>query len=244
MAYNPLVIEYNYKREASGNQYVAMANDIYLTQKWTRDMYITIGNGNEKKEFLASVMIHPFRMQAQYKANVFESYENNFFQNIAISPFVGITFTFFAYNSLFQDYNWRKDNGYIMLYSGAAFGTRRKIIDGFSFIEIFAAPQLSLTYYSRLGGGDDFNPITEINPNWASISFGQTMLDFTLPIGIGLKRRWFFVKGGIAISTTLGGEERNVEGGVLTVDSHNLPQIPVFMEIGAHFRKFRKIEKE
>ena len=244
MAYNPLTTEFNYKRATSDNQYVAMANDMYLTQKWLRDMYITIGNENEKKEFLASAMINPFRIQAQYKANIFEAGENNLFQNIAISPFGGTAMAYYLYHGLTEHVFTRQNNGYIMLYSGIALGTRKKIIDNFSYIEIFTAPQFSLTYYGGLGGGPDYNPITEINPSWAGTSFSQTMYDFTAPIGVGFKRRWFFVKGGVAISTTFGGEERNVKGGKLTINSHNLPQIPFFAEIGFHFRKFKQLERE
>jgi hypothetical protein len=264
MSYNPLTIEYNYKREASGDKYVAYANDIYLrNRKLQRDGYIAVGSKDEKNELLATaILASSWKIQAQYKGNVFEGGENNLFQNISVSPFLGTAMARYQYSFWGTDIHTEQNNGYVMLYGGTALGTRKKVIDNFSYIEIFTAPQLSLTYYGGLGGGEDYNPVNEIHPNWGNdtnyivvngntrvngvkpASFSQTMYDFTLPIGVGFKRRWFFVKGGIAISTTFGGEKRNIKGGVLTVDSHNLPQIPFFAEIGFHFRKFKQLERE
>lgn len=247
MAYNPLIIEYNYKRNAFENQYVGYANDIYLTQKkLVRDGYVAIGSKDEKKELFASIMMFPWRFQAQYKANVFKSEKNNLFQNISISPFGGIAIAKYIYNSITDHIFLDQNNGYVQLYSGVSLGTRKKIIDDFSYIEVFTAPQISLAYYYGLGGGEDYNPVGELDPdNWEKgKSFSQTKYDFTAPIGLGFKRRWFFVKGGIVMSTTLNKEKGTYRNGKLTINSHNLPQIPFFMEIGCHFRKFKELEKE
>ncbi|MCL1947643.1 MAG: hypothetical protein FWF51_10935 [Chitinivibrionia bacterium] len=246
-SYNPLKIEYTYKKEALGNQYAAYAGDIYLTQRnISDDIYVSIGNKNEKNEVLVTATSSiPITLKIYFRSNnkILDVGENNLFQNIAVSYFLGFSFVFYPYSSMFDDFNFSQDNGFGQLYSGAAIGTRKKIIDDFSYIEIFTAPQISLTYYGGLGGGDDFNPVIEIEPSWSN-NFSVTMYDFYIPIGVGFKHKLFFIKSGIAISTTFNGETRKISGGNLIVDSYNFPQIPFFAEIGFHFRKFKSLEKE
>jgi hypothetical protein len=249
MSYNPLTIEYTYKKEASGNYYVGYANDIYLTQKFVRNIYLTIGSKDEKNEFLASVLAifwpSPWKLQFRYKYSILENGKNNLFQNISVSPFLGGSLTSYNYHSITDHVFYHGDNSYMQMYAGAAVGTRKTVIDKFSYIEIFASPQISYTLHSGLGGGEDLNPVTYLSDrSKTSSAFAAKVLDFNIPIGIGFKYRYFFIKSGISITTTLVGEERWRKGGKLTVNSYNLPKIPIFMECGVHFRKFKQLERE
>jgi hypothetical protein len=245
MSYNPLIVEYNYKREATFNhQYVGYANDIYLTQnKFVRDAYVAAGSKDEKNEYWGSYGFVPLEIRFRYKYNIINAGKNNLFQNVAVSPLFGIAMNFYLRESFFRDIDNGTSNGYIQVYGGSAIGTRKKIIDDFSYIEFFVSPQISLTYYGRLGGGYDTDLTDFLAPD-RDRNFSLTMCDFTIPIGVGFKHRLLFIKSGIAISTTLGGETRKISGGNLIVDSYNFPQIPFFAEIGFHFRKFKSLEKE
>jgi hypothetical protein len=243
--YNPLIIEYNYRRPAYGNQYVGYANDIYLSQKkllWP--FYVYTGTKNEKVEFGGSWFFYPVNIKYRCKVNVFEGGENNLFQNLSLSLFLGNSMTFYVRNLIFDEIFTQRSNGYIQLYAGTAFGTRKKIIDSFSYIELFTSPQISLTYYGRLGGGEDYNPVAELTPSRKNLTFREVKHDFCAPIGVGFKRRLFFARAGVAVTTTLGGEKTRVNGGTLTVDSYNLPKIPYFVETGFHFMLFRHLERE
>ncbi|MDR0303777.1 MAG: hypothetical protein LBH98_03275 [Chitinispirillales bacterium] len=244
MYHNPLTIEYNYKKEASGEQYVGFANDIYLRQGWMRDFFVTTGSKDEKQEWSGCAMMLPWRFKFRHKYNVFDIGRDNIFQNLSFSPFYGISMAYYWRNGLTEHTFSQKSNGYIQTYVGTAFGTRKRIIDTFSYIEIFVSPQISLTYYGRLGGGDDYNPINKLDKDWLVSKYSVVMWDFSMPIGVGFKYRYFFIKSGISITTTLVGEERWRKGGKLTINSYNLPKIPIFMECGIHFRKFKQLERE
>ena len=241
-SHSPLVIEFLREREVSGNQYAAFARDIwYKSQVANRDFAISIGNINEDREFLASFILFYPRIQMQYKVKIFEKGENILFQNLAITPFAGSGASTYIYGVYNDD---RPNNNFFRLYTGISFGTRKIISDNFSYIEIFTAPQFSLMNYRGLGGGRKSNPMAIVHSDWQTETFSQTMIDFSIPVGVGIKAGLFFMRKGAAFSTTLGGETRNVRGGILYINSHNFPQIPFFMEMGFHFGRFRKLERK
>jgi hypothetical protein len=254
---NPLFIEYDYKKAAAGDKYVGYASDVYFSQEWVREVFVA-GSKDEKNEWGVSYALIPCRLRFRYKYNAFEVGGDNLFQNVSFSLLCGSAMAYYFRNMFDEHVFSQQSNGYIQLFGGLPLGTRKKIIDKFSYIEIFASPQISFTYYGGLGGGEDYNPVGEIHPNWnrkpSSISwkkgarFSKTMWDFAVPIGVGFKYRLFFVKSGIALTTTFGGEERTYRGGELTVDSYNFPRIPFFAECGFNFNfrmfKSKRSEKE
>jgi len=241
--HNPLIIKYAYRANAWGDRYPAFANDVYFTQRIMRQGGVSIGTKDEKNEvWFSYALFFPWRFRFRHKANAFELGDDRLFRNVSISPFYGISMAYYARNSLFDHVNRQRSNGYIQTYFGTALGTRKNFAR-FSYFEIFTSPNISRTYYGALGGGRNYNPMHEINPNRTVPNFSASFWDFAMPAGVGFKHRIFLFRNGMAVAHTFGGEERRIRSGNLTVDSYNFPNVIFFSEMGIHFRRFRMREK-
>jgi hypothetical protein len=259
LSHNPLTITHYYEQKPQEHMYgyysgySAYSNVIYFKKNaWEREGFINVGLRNEKLEisaWLQAGFVRRSIMRTRIKFNHIDIGDNRIFGNIAVSSFVG--FSFIEYISPFaivKRIDSHVEN--IVLYGGASVGTRKKI-DDFSYFEIFTNPHISFTQYTGLGSRS-YDPAKVLENSYIvdkDKTFNLWFPDFSMPVGVGVKYRNFFARTGFAISVTIGGESRNLNrpGTFLdkvVVDSYNLPKIPIFMECGVHFRKFKQLERE
>jgi hypothetical protein len=268
--YNQYSLIHYYKKGAEGNKYPIYSNTVYLTQyDWFMGMMFDskfygsngtlnfrIEIGDEKQEklevafFLSAIPVLdviPFShatAKLRIKYNFMEEGEDRLFKNVAITFFGGVCARYLCYSE--SDYHGKvaSNKGTIMLYNGAAIGTRKKT-DDFSYFEIFTSPQISFTYFGRLGGLS-FDPANFLEGYEKYPRFGLWFPDFTMPVGIGRKHRNFIARTGGAFSTTIGNDTRNLNRDGAPIDKvvFNSNNFSFFFELGIHFRKFKEMEKE
>jgi hypothetical protein len=247
---NPVNVIHYYEAKTQGNTYSASQNSVYLTEGLERvgTVYVKSGIIKQKLELMAGFWFFSpgSPIYARLKFNNIDIGEDGLFKNLAISHFGGFIYSSFSYNQYVPVYN----KNAVMLYSGTAFGTRKKI-DDFSYLEIFTSPEFSFTHYNNLGGKYDPPNVLKYGNEYGYDDdkyqkFGLWIPDFNMPIGVGVKYRHFFIKGGLAFSAAIGGKERhlNRNGAFLdkvVVDTKNFS---AFLQTGIHFRKFRELGKE
>jgi hypothetical protein len=270
--HNPLAVVHYYEKEAQGDQYAFQANRIYFTNQsnlldvenffeyFRTCYYLTIGTRNEKLEFTGMIKVMGIMppmipgapgaiLRLRSKLNHIDNGENSLFKNVALSSFIGLEMQSHSYGTHHGGYNDdSEDKEIYLLYSGISVGTRKKVAS-YSYFEMFTNPQLSLTHYTNLGGR--FDPVNIINFDYVwdhySGTFGLSVPDFTMPIGVGIKHKNLFMRTGGAFSTTIGKNTRNLNRyraalvDKVVFESNNFS---FFLEIGIHFRKFRELEKE
>ena len=268
LSYNPMVINHYYEQKPQeyrlGNEYyygyTAYSNIIYFIRNdWEREFWsINIGFPKEKFEmsFLLKFFIRIDALKFRIKFKHIEKGEDRIFRNIAVSSFIGVSAR--SYNDgtglLINNGESQLSKptiGNSIYYGGVSLGTRKKI-DEFSYFEVFTNPYFSLIKYKGLGE-PSYDPAKILgNPYVSKDIYGKFSLRIPyiiVPVGVGFKYKQLELKTGVAISTPIGGEERdlNREGTFLdkiVVDSHNFPQIPFFAEIGVHFKTFKSFDRE
>jgi hypothetical protein len=182
-----------------------------------------------------------FEAKLHLKFKCIDKGENILFKNIAISSFIGTSIKLYEYGEgLYDNAREATDKTSYMFCIGSAVGTRKKI-DDFSYFEIFTSPQISLTYYDKLGGGM-FDPANFLL-GYKYEKFGLWIPDFSLPVGVGFKYRYFIVNTGTAFSTTIGSNTRrlNRDGALIDKVVFESNKFSFFAELGIHFRKFKQL---
>jgi hypothetical protein len=233
------------------------SNTIYLTPydgfMEFSDYYIIIGSKKENFELYTMAytgalmpLFGFYRLVGELglKINHVDNGESSLFKNIAISSFIKTSIRRYLYEGDFGGYRTAGYKTSYFLCSGPSIGTRKKL-DNFSYFEIFTNPQFSLTYYDGLGG-KMFDPANFAYGYEKYSEFGLLILDFSVPVGVGFKYRYFTVKVGMAVTTIVGNKTRHLNRNEtlvdkVVIDSHNFT---LFADVGIHFRKFKQLERE
>jgi len=253
LLYNQLAVIHYYESMATSTRYSGFSNTVYLTPfpDWAENIdynCVVIGNKAEKAEvslLLVTGLLYP-RQVAKFrqKFNVMDRGENILFQNIAISPFFS---AFIQRNTFTAGHGTRipPSNSTSFLFSaGTSFGTRYKT-SAFSYLKLFTSPQVSFTHYAQMGGGM-YDPAAFVGDIQRGSKFNMQTVDLSFPVGFGCKRRSLIFNSGIAPTTALGTNTRHINRGNARTDkivvySHNFQ---FFAELGFHFRKLKKLERQ
>ncbi|MCL2843879.1 MAG: hypothetical protein FWE23_00260 [Chitinivibrionia bacterium] len=245
--YNDLSVIHHYEKAATGDRYSMYSSTVYLTPFEYEtlflpvaymDAYLIFGAPNEKLELSVSLLGFLRRdIKIRPKFNHINKGENRLFRNIAISSFAQFEFRRFRYDwsNLHANLRTATDKDLFAYYLGVAIGTRKKTNND-SYFQLFTSPQISLTHYRKLGGGM-FDPANFAHGYNKYEKFDLLVPDLSVPLVVGLKLRNFIIKGGGAITTTLGGNARHLNRGdsladKVVVDSF---KFPFFTEIGFQF---------
>ncbi|MCL1946655.1 MAG: hypothetical protein FWF51_10145 [Chitinivibrionia bacterium] len=255
LSYNPTIITHYYEQKPQEYKYSVYANVIYFIRNdWEPEFWsFNLGFPNEKFEmsFLLRTFTRIPVSKFRIKIKLFEKGEDRIFRNIALSSFIGVSEKTYSDGTGLLINNSREVGissvGNSIYYGGISLGTRKKI-DEFSYFEVFANPYFSLIKYRGLGN-KSYDPAKILGNLYASEENLSLQIPYIIvPVSVGFKYKQLELKTGVAISTPIGGETKNLdrEGTFLdkvVVDSYNFPQIPFFAEI-SFITKSRKADKK